>query len=64
MKNKLCALYLSLKSDTIPSPVAIVTSHRKNCHFFFRVATSPFAGIKLEKKEIKKKMMDFNYYGE
>ena len=57
-------MYLSSKPDTISSPVAIVKSHGKKCQNFFRVTTSVFVGMLLEKKGIKKKMMDFDYYEE
>ena len=69
--NKLCTLYLSSKPNISPSPVAVVKSHGKKCQNYFRVS-SPHNSPKciqlasqiyemLEKKGIKKKMMDFDY---
>ena len=51
MINKLCTLYLSPKPDTIPSPAAIAKSHGKKCQIYFRVTTSPFAGMSLAREE-------------
>ena len=63
--NKLYTLYLSLKPDTGPYPVAIGESHRKKCQNHFRVTTSPVVKMQLyemlEKKGIQKKIMDFDY---
>ena len=63
--NKLRTVYLSSKRDKSPSPVAIVKSHGKKCQNYFRVTTSPFDEMKLdkmlEKKGVKKKMMNFEY---
>ena len=56
---------MSSKADTSLAPVAIVQSHRKKYQNHTCVATSPFAEMlldeMLEKKGIKKKLMDFNY---
>ena len=75
-----CTLYLSSNSNIIPSPVAIVKSHGKKCQNYFRVSSphnslkyiqlasqlaSQMRQMKLlEKKGIKKKIMDFEYCGE
>ena len=62
--NKLCTLYLPLKSETIPSPVTIVKSHKNK----FRVTTSPTTKVwgnvaesSNLKRFIQEKMMDFDY---
>ena len=69
--SKLCTLYLLSKPKTSQSHVAIIKSHGKKCQNYFRVS-SPHNLPKciqlasqidemLEKKGIKKKMMDFDY---
>ena len=77
MINKLCALYLSSKPNISPSPVAKVKSHGKKFQNYFRVSSPrnlpkciqlasqlarQIRQMKLlEKKGIKKNMMDFDY---
>ena len=55
----------SIYIDISPSPVAIAKSHGKKCQNYFRVTTSPFAEMRLDKmlrkKGIKKKITTFDY---